>query len=127
MSLLKTAVTSAAVLCGGVVASAPDTADAQVRIQFGSGGYGWSSNRGWNDNYYSGRNYDGNNYYGNSYGNRYYDQGYGDSWVGRGNRYGRVWHDTSHYDYHQPSLVPHGDHYDYVPGHYHYHRSGHWH
>ncbi len=38
----------------------------------------------------------------------------------------RRWHDTSHYDYHGPSLVPHGNHYDFVPGHYDFHRSGHW-
>ncbi len=37
-----------------------------------------------------------------------------------------IWHDTSHYDYHAPSLVPHGNHYDYVPGHYHQHQTGHW-
>lgn len=36
------------------------------------------------------------------------------------------WHDTSHWDYHPPSLVPHGNHYDFVPGHYDYHRTGHW-
>jgi hypothetical protein len=114
MSLLKTAVTSAAVLCGGVVATAPDTADAQIRVQFGSGG--WRSGSGWNDGYYGGRSYYG--------GNRYYDNhGHNDGW----NRRGNVWHDTSHYDYHRPSLVPHGNHYDYVPGHYDYHRSGHWH
>ena len=38
----------------------------------------------------------------------------------------RTWHDTSHYDYHAPSLVPHRGHYDYVPGHYHRHQTGHW-
>lgn len=40
----------------------------------------------------------------------------------------RPWyHDTSHYDYHAPQLVPHGNHFDYVPGHYDLHRTGHWH
>lgn len=38
----------------------------------------------------------------------------------------RTWHDTSHLDYHGPSLVPHGNHLDYVPGHYDVHRTGHW-
>ncbi|WP_182866439.1 hypothetical protein [Stieleria mannarensis] len=30
-----------------------------------------------------------------------------------------------HYDYHPPSLVPHGNHFDYVPGHYDFHYRGH--
>ena len=38
----------------------------------------------------------------------------------------RTWHDTSHLDYHAPSLVPHRGHFDYVPGHYDVHRTGHW-
>ena len=54
----------------------------------------------------------------------YYGGGYG-GWHGHGHGHSR-WHDTSHYDYHGPSLVPHGNHYDYVPGHYHFHREGHW-
>lgn len=36
------------------------------------------------------------------------------------------WHDTTHYDYHPSGFQPHYDHYDYVPGHYDVHRSGHW-
>ena len=32
-----------------------------------------------------------------------------------------------HYDYHAPSLVPHGNHLDYVPGHYDFHHGGHLH
>jgi hypothetical protein len=39
---------------------------------------------------------------------------------------GPVWHDTTHYDYHPGQVVPHGNHLDYVPGHYDLHRSGHW-
>ena len=38
----------------------------------------------------------------------------------------RTWHDTSHLDYHAPSVVPHSGHYDYVPGHYDLHQTGHW-
>ena len=38
-----------------------------------------------------------------------------------------VFHDTSHLDYYGPRLIRHGNHYDYVPGHYHLHRTGHWH
>ena len=49
--------------------------------------------------------------------------GYGINRVQRGHR---TWHDTSHFDYHGPSLVPHGDHLDYTPGHYDLHRTGHW-
>lgn len=32
-----------------------------------------------------------------------------------------------HYDYHAPSLVPHGNHYHYQPGHYDKHYGGHGH
>jgi hypothetical protein len=41
--------------------------------------------------------------------------------------YYRQWHDTSHWDYHQPQVVPHGNHYHVQPGHYDYHQDGHWH
>ncbi len=37
------------------------------------------------------------------------------------------YHDTSHYDYHAPSLQRHGNHFDVVPGHYDYHQTGHYH
>lgn len=36
------------------------------------------------------------------------------------------WHDTTHLDYHGPAVVRHGNHYDYQPGHYDVHRSGHY-
>lgn len=35
-------------------------------------------------------------------------------------------HDTSHYDYHRPQVVRHGNHYDRTPGHYDLHRTGHF-
>ena len=38
----------------------------------------------------------------------------------------QVFHDTTHLDYHGPSLVPHGNHYDVIPGHYDVHRTGHY-
>jgi len=38
-----------------------------------------------------------------------------------------TWHDTSHLDYYRGGFVPHGYHYDYVPGHYRVHRTGHYH
>lgn len=37
-----------------------------------------------------------------------------------------VWRDTSHLDYDPPVTINRGDHLDYVPGHYHVHRSGMW-
>lgn len=33
---------------------------------------------------------------------------------------------AGHYDYHPGGFVPHGNHYHYVPGHYHWHRGRHW-
>lgn len=54
-----------------------------------------------------------------------YNRGYG----GNGG-YGYTqprWHDTSHYDYHPAQVVPHGNHYHVIPGHYDYHRTGHYH
>jgi hypothetical protein len=39
---------------------------------------------------------------------------------------GHVWHDTSHWDYHPGGYVAHYDHFDYVPGHYHFQNTGHW-
>lgn len=43
--------------------------------------------------------------------------------------YGRrsYYHDTTHLDYHAPSIRRHGDHFHAVPGHYDVHRTGHWH
>lgn len=38
----------------------------------------------------------------------------------------RTWHDTTHLDWHPGGYVPHGNHFDYVPGHYDVHRDGHW-
>ncbi len=37
-----------------------------------------------------------------------------------------TYHDTSHYDYHPGYVLPHGNHLDVVPGHYHFHRDGHY-
>jgi len=60
--------------------------------------------------------------------------GRGPSWRGRRRRrhfhhHHRppVYHDTSHWDYHPGGLRRHGNHYHYVPGHYHWHQDGHWH
>jgi len=40
---------------------------------------------------------------------------------------GGYYHDTSHFDYHAPTIYRHYNHYHVVPGHYDYHQSGHWH
>ena len=37
-----------------------------------------------------------------------------------------VYHDTTHLDYHRPSLQRHGNHFHVVPGHYDVHRTGHY-
>jgi len=66
--------------------------------------------------------------------NNFQSMGYNSGYSGYNRRggypaYGGVhssWHDTSHLDYHGPSLVPHRGHLDYVPGHYDVHRTGHW-
>lgn len=38
----------------------------------------------------------------------------------------RTWHDTTHLDWHPGGYVRHGNHYDYIPGHYDVHHDGHW-
>ncbi|KAA5544637.1 hypothetical protein FYK55_10025 [Roseiconus nitratireducens] len=65
----------------------------------------------------------GNPYYsrGFSIGNNYYPRTY------RSYRYGGAYRHSyrPHYDYHPPSVYRHGNHYDYVPGHYDFHQGGH--
>jgi hypothetical protein len=91
---------------------------------------------------YGGGGYYGGGYYGGghgrgisvSVGRGYGGYGYGGYGHGISVNYYRpsyysqrpVWHDTSHLDYHPPVAVPHGNHYDVYPGHYHLHRTGHW-
>ncbi|TWT51433.1 hypothetical protein Pla22_42110 [Rubripirellula amarantea] len=41
--------------------------------------------------------------------------------------FGHQYHDTTHLDYHAPSLQRHGNHFHYQPGHYDVHQTGHWH
>lgn len=73
------------------------------------------------------RSFNSGGYYGGrqvvGYGNRGYGRTVGYGGTGYGHR---SWHNTSHYDYHGPSLQRHGNHFDVVPGHYDLHRSGHW-
>ena len=87
--------------------------------------HGCSSGYGYGGGYSSPRlsfsvGYGGHSGYGSGYSR--FNSGYS----GYGGHGHRTWHDTSHYDYHAPSLVPHRGHYDYVPGHYHRHQTGHW-
>lgn len=61
-----------------------------------------------------------------------YNSGYRQSFSPRVQIYGNwnrgpIYHDTSHYDYHPPTVVPHGNHYHVIPGHYDYHQTGHYH
>ncbi|HEX6987798.1 MAG TPA: hypothetical protein VF170_20625 [Planctomycetaceae bacterium] len=138
MTFLKTAFTSAAFLAGGLLASAPQDADAQVRFYIGGGDGYVRSGHSHGGDYDSGRR--GYRYDSGRYGHYDHHDGHHDGY--RGSRYDgyrgarrfssphagyRTWHDTSHYDYHPTTVVPHGNHYDVIPGHYHYHRSGHWH
>ena len=76
----------------------------------------------------------GNYGYGNYGAYRSYRPSYGPSiYYGRSYRptynyqrsYGGYHPARPHYDYHPPSLVPHGNHLDYVPGHYDFHHRGH--
>ncbi len=64
-------------------------------------------------------------YFGIGVGQPYYGS-YGSYYRGVPRYSGRVWHDTSHWDYHPGGFVRHYDHYHYIPGHYHWHNTGHW-
>ena len=72
-------------------------------------------------------------YYGRSHRPRYnYSRAYHSSRAYHGRRGGYGGYSGSyhhprvpHYDYHAPSLVPHGNHLDYIPGHYDFHHGGH--
>lgn len=130
MNLLKSAITSAAVLAGSVAVSAPETADAQIRFSIGSSNYGYG---GYGNSY--GRGYGG---YGNGFNNRSFNNfGYRsgtrfrNNFGGYGSNYGYgghgLRHNQGHYDYHPTTIVPHGNHFDVVPGHYDYHNTGHGH
>ncbi|QDV55462.1 hypothetical protein [Rosistilla oblonga] len=101
-------------LCFAVVAvgDAPQ-AKAQTggfSIQFGTPSYGYG---GYNRSYRPS--------YGYGYGSsaRIYSQ--------HRSYYGGHHPHRPHYDYHRPSLVPHGNRYHYVPGHYDLHRGHHGH
>ncbi|MBL4885931.1 MAG: hypothetical protein JKY95_15540 [Planctomycetaceae bacterium] len=77
--------------------------------------------------------------YRNSYSNNYSNNYSNSSRYGNYNNYNNYnrrsngysyrspsYHNTSHYDYRGPSLQRHSSHLDFVPGHYDYHRTGHY-
>src|SRR5262245_31182271 len=109
--MTKPAITLIAVVVLGlsVIASSPAKA-AGFGIYVGGNGYGYSFGTG-------------NAYYG-GYRKAYYPTSviYDNGWNGD-----HEWHDTSHYDYHPPTVVRHRNHFHYVPGHYDYHETGHMH
>lgn len=81
--------------------------------RFGVSNFGGYSNRGFGG-YNSNRSYRSNYHYGTPV----YRSNYRSSY----RSYRPV---TPHYDYHAPTVVPHGNHLDYVPGHYDLHYGGH--
>lgn len=87
-------------------------ADAQIRIGIGIGSSCRSYGGGFSRSYYRPSSY-GSYYSRPSFGRSYYSRPY--------------YHDTSHYDYHPTTIQRHGNHYHVIPGHYHLHRTGHWH
>lgn len=76
--------------------------------------------------YGGGRSYGGGYGHTVGYGNRGYNQSFYRGAHGGGHGGHGAWHNTSHYDWHAPSLRRHGNHFDLVPGHYDYHRTGHY-
>ncbi len=135
-------VACAGLMIGGIALAAPQPATAGVNVSFGGRGYLGAG--------YSGYGYGNPGYgYGNpgyGYGNPGYGYGtpgigYGSPGLGYGvnqgfNNYGGGFgygnncyggFGGGHYDYHGPSLVPHGNHLDAIPGHYDYHYGGHHH
>jgi hypothetical protein len=56
----------------------------------------------------------------------YYTPGFGASSIYVENDHADVWHDTSHLHYRPATFIRHGNHFDYVPGGYELHRTGHW-
>jgi hypothetical protein len=82
---------------------AAGTSSAQAQWYGSYGGYG-----GWNQPYYGHYHHNVNPYTA--------------TWGG-----GHLhWHDTSHYHYQPPTVVPHRNHYHYQPGGYYLHQQGHW-
>ena len=101
----------AGAILAGLIGLGSSEAEAQRGYVYRDGGYGGYGRQ------YSTRSHLG---YSPSYRSRSY------GWGGNSYRGHARWHDTSHYDYHPTTVTPHGNHYHVTPGHYDYHRSGHW-
>lgn len=105
---------SAAVLAGGLFALAPNDADAQVTFfsrsgrdsHFAAGVHGY----GKYPDSSPGRNVDSVRH-----GQVRYDD-----------HPGPVWREKSYFEYQPATVVPHGSHYDVVPGRYRYRSYGYW-
>jgi hypothetical protein len=94
---------------------------------YGGGGYGHGGldcgYGGYGGGYGGGGLYSAG--YGGGYGGGF---GYSGNGIGLSVGFGRpTFHDTSHLHYHPGGVVRHRNHFHVVPGHYHVHRSGHWH
>jgi hypothetical protein len=96
--------------------ASPQSADAGIRVSFGSGygcnsGYGYGYNRGYSS-------------YGLGYNRGYSSYGLGGGYYG-GSLYRGSYYNRGHYDYHPTTVVPHGNHLHVIPGHYDYHYGSH--
>lgn len=112
----------AGLIIGGIGLAAPQSADAGIRVTFGSGHYG----HGHYGHGHYGRSHYGHYGYGGGYG--YRGGFYSNSFYGRpsyGGFYGGGHYDYPHYDYHPTTIVPHGNHYHVIPGHYDFHYGHH--
>lgn len=117
-----------AVAIVGLLAVSSDSAFAQHCHRGGYGG--WYYGGGYGGGSYGVQVYSTPSYYAPQYvSNAYPSYNYQPSYPSYTPiyNYGGSYHNTSHYDYHGPSLQRHRGHYDYVPGHYDYHRTGHHH
>jgi hypothetical protein len=122
------------IAAGFLLVCGANEAKAQVRVQIG--GFGFNGGRVYQRSVYRGGhrfysnrvtryssqrfNYGSHNYGHNSY-HTPQIQSYG-HYGGQG-----FYHDTTHLDYHAPQIYRHGNHFDYQPGHFDVHRSGHYH
>ena len=89
-------------------------------------GTGSAQAQGYGGGYRSGYGYGSGGHSGHRH-HHHHHNGSGWGYGGYGGYAQPRWHDTSHFDYHPTTIVPHRNHVHVVPGHYDYHRSGHWH
>ncbi len=127
---IQLALLPAALVAAILLTTAPSANAGGFSLQIGGspfygGGFGFPSRSNYGGGYQSYRGY-------NSYRPSYGFGGYGHAGhghTGYGSHYG---HRPSyghppypHLDYHPPAIVPHGNHYDVLPGHYDYHHGRH--